>query len=75
MQVLTALNWQAQLIERDLSRRGISLPTVDRMLQLTRESQSEARQSLQLLRDYTESGRLMEHLETYMRHLGQDGWH
>ncbi len=73
VQVLTALNWQAQLIERDLIRRGISLPTVDRMLQLTRESQSEARQSLQLLRDYTESGRLMEHLKTYMRQLGQDG--
>jgi signal transduction histidine kinase len=72
VQVLTALNWQAQLIERDLDRRGISLPSVNRLLRLTRESHSEARESLQLLRDFTESGQLNLHLKNYIDRLRQD---
>ncbi|PPD58968.1 sensor histidine kinase [Dehalogenimonas etheniformans] len=72
VQVLAALNWQAQLVERDLSRQGISLPSLSHLLHLSKESQSEAREALQLLRDYTESGKFVEHLKTYADRFKQD---
>ena len=72
VQVLTTLNWQAQIIERDLNRQGISLASVDRLLRLASESQKEARESLELLREYTDSGMLINHLKHYLNNLKQE---
>ena len=72
VQTLSALNWQGQLIERELGRRGISLPEVDKLLRLVEEARVEALESLELLRRYSGCGQMIAHLKNYLHHLKQD---
>ncbi len=72
VQTLSAINWQAQIIERELKRRGIEMHEVDKLLRLVEESRIEALESLELLRKYSGAGQMISHLKNYLHHLKQD---
>ncbi|APV44351.1 Signal transduction histidine kinase [Dehalogenimonas formicexedens] len=72
VQTLSAINWQVQIIERELNRRGIEMQEVDKLLRLVEESRIEALESLELLRKYSGAGQMMSHLKNYLHHLKQD---
>jgi signal transduction histidine kinase len=72
VQTLTAINWRGQLIERELSRRGIALPEVDKLLRLVEDARVEALESLELLRKYSGAGQMISQLKNYLHHLKQD---
>ena len=72
VQTLSAINWQAQLIDRELKRRGIEMAEVDKLLRLVEESRIEALESLELLRKYSGAGQMISHLKNYLYHLKQD---
>jgi signal transduction histidine kinase len=72
VQTLSAINWQAQLIERELKRRDIAINEVDKLVKLVEESRIEALESLELLRKYSGDGQMISHLKNYLHHLKQD---
>ncbi|XUX01390.1 MAG: sensor histidine kinase [Dehalogenimonas sp.] len=72
VQTLSAINWQAQIIERELKRRGIQMNEVDKLLRLVEESRIEALESLELLRKYSGAGQMISQLKNYLYHLKQD---
>jgi len=72
VQTLSAINWQAQIIERELKRRGVEMAEVDKLLRLVEESRVEALESLELLRKYSGAGQMISHLKNYLHHLKQD---
>ena len=72
VQTLSAINWQAQIIERELKRRGIEMIEVNKLLRLVEESRVEALESLELLRKYSGAGQMIAQLKNYLYHLKQD---
>ncbi|MEN8614671.1 sensor histidine kinase [Dehalogenimonas sp. THU2] len=72
VQTLSALSWQGQIIDRELKRRGIEMPEVDKLLHLVEGARTEALESLELLRRYSGCGQMIGHLKTYLQRLKQD---
>jgi len=72
VQILSAIKWQAQLIDRELGRRGIILPEAGKLIGLVEEARTEALESLELLRRYSGCGQMISQLKNYLHHLKQD---
>ncbi len=71
-QTVSALQWQAQLVSRQLLEMGINLNEVKELISLAEKAQHETRESLELLRNYTGNGSFLPHLKDYLKHLVQD---
>jgi len=55
-QTLSALRWQAQLLTRRLRAMGIELEEIKQLEVLTEKARMDTRESIELLRSYTDSG-------------------
>lgn len=71
-QTLSGLCWQCQLLENRLKTMGIELDEVKELLRLTEEARYDARESLELLREYTGNGEFLTNLRQYLQHLRQN---
>jgi len=71
VQTLSALRWQGQLLHRRLAEMGIDLDEVRELERLLEKGHQEARESLELLRNYTGDGRFLPHFKDYLEHLSQ----
>jgi signal transduction histidine kinase len=71
-QTVSALRWQVQLAHRRLVGMGMDLREVDELVKLSEKAHQEARESLELLRNYTGNGSLLPYLKDYLENLGQD---
>lgn len=72
-QNLAALHWQVQLLERRLAGMGIELDETKQLEKLAKNAHQDARESLDLLRNYSGDGSLLPHLQDYLEHLMQAG--
>jgi len=70
-QTLSALRWQAQLLTRRLRAMGIELEEIKQLEVLTEKARLDTRESIELLRSYTDSG-FMPNLKGYLKQLGQE---
>jgi signal transduction histidine kinase len=70
-QTLSALRWQAQLLTRRLRGMGIELEEIKQLEILTEKARLDTRESIELLRGYTDSG-FMPNLRGYLKQLGQE---
>jgi len=70
-QTLSALRWQAQLLTRRLRAMGIELEEIKQLEVLTEKARLDTRESIELLRSYTDSG-FMPNLRGYLKQLGQE---
>jgi len=66
------LRWQVQLLQRQLSGKGIYLTEVYELEKLAEKAQQETRESLELLRNFTGDGSFLPHLRDYIEHLKQE---
>ncbi len=70
-QTLSALRWQAQLLTRRLRAMGIELEEIKQLEVLTEKARLDTRESIELLRSYTDSG-FLPNLKGYLKQLGQE---
>lgn len=71
-QTVSALRWQVQLAHRRLAGMGMELSEVDELVRLSEKAHQEARESLELLRNYTGNGSLLPYLKDYLENQSQD---
>jgi len=71
-QTLSSLKWHGELITRELTRRGVSLPEMADLNRMIEEARVETLESLQLLRRYSGCGQIISHLKNYLVHLKED---
>ncbi|MFC2068063.1 sensor histidine kinase [Chloroflexota bacterium] len=71
-QSIVGLNWQVQLVKRQLEAMGINLDEVTKLKMLTTKVQQDARESLDILRSYNGKGTILTYLDKTLRQLGQD---
>jgi signal transduction histidine kinase len=72
VQTLSALRWQAQLLNRRLMAMGIELGEVKQLEMLMEKARQDTRESMELLRSYTGNGSFLPHLKGYLEQLGQE---
>ncbi|MDV2990049.1 MAG: sensor histidine kinase [Dehalogenimonas sp.] len=70
-QTLSGLCWQTQLLEQRLHKMGLDLVEVEDLIRLTEDARRDARESLELLREYTGNGEFISNLRQYLQHLKQ----
>jgi len=61
-----------QLIHRRLLEMGVDLEEVRELVRLVARARQDARERLELLRNYTGDGSFLPHLKGYLEHLSQN---
>ena len=71
IQTVSAIQWQIQLLHRRLVDKGIDLDEVRQLETLSNKAYQDARESMELLRNYTGNGNFLSGLKDNLKHLAQ----
>jgi len=71
-QIVSALRWQAQFVQRRLAEMDINLDEVKQLMNLTEKLHKDIRKCLEFLRNSTDKVMLMPYLEDYQQNPSRD---